>query len=224
MTVVEAVIALVLGVLVVGTVVALLLSGATWFKRTEDRLDARERAHLALAALRAALSDCWDYQIEEGGNRIRFLSPRGQGEARFEPASGSLLLARGPAGRSPERLASAATGFRIEETRRGYVKIALQLGRPAGPRSLPPLVLIEEVHMPAVPAPVLALPWNDPLSQLAPTGAEGAAEPSGIDPPDAPGGRGGAFGAVPDAGVGTEPGEAAPGVAPAGPPGLPAGE
>lgn len=164
----EGLVAAAVTVVIFGLVIGFLRFTVASFRRTEDRLDARESACRAFVSLRTTLISCADYGIEDGGSRLRYVTLRASGEVRRTPA-GALELAL-PAQRPTLLIPAGVTRFQVEEVHPGLVKLTLEIARPtAGGRlaPLPPLTAVEEIFIPAAARSPGddAIPWNEPIDR-----------------------------------------------------------
>jgi hypothetical protein len=105
-------------------------------RRTEERLDPRERAHAAMARMRDLLQDAWWCEIGEGGRELRFAGPRGKGRLRHDDRR--LTLDGAPV-LDPASVRFVALGA-------GWLRIRVAVPRPRGAA----LKLFEEIYMPAI--------------------------------------------------------------------------
>lgn len=175
-TLVETLIAVAVGLLVLGLAVGLLWLASTSFSRAGERAGPREAAHMALTSLGTALRDAWQYRIAEGGRRIDFFTPQLGGAAYLDEKAGELVLeAPGAAGRK-EILARSVKSFEVRSMRPGGLKLTLVLERaPAGGklRDLGALKVVQELFLPAIGLRDPRVPWNRVLEHPK------ALEPSG---------------------------------------------
>ena len=161
-TLVEISVALLVGVVVVGIMIAMLTRVTTFFARAEQRLDPREGAHLALAAVRQAVGDAWGYAVAKGGAGLTFSGPGKSGELRYDAAAGKLELRRTGASAFQTLIAAGVKTFRVSAPRAGLLKLTFTMMRPeSGGRlaTLAPATFNDEIFLPAVGQRTRSLPW-----------------------------------------------------------------
>ncbi len=175
-TTVEALLAVAVGVLVLGLAAMLLLWGWRSLTFAEDRMDPREQAQLAMTALCASLRDCWHYALDDDGARIEFVTPRLKGSAWWDRAKQTLVLVPPGAGGKETVLASRVRHFRIVSLRPGCLKLSLELTPASRGRTgsePPPVRLLQDLFVPAVGLRDPRVPWAPTLEHPS------ALEPSG---------------------------------------------
>ena len=167
-TLIEVTIAAALGLLLIGLVVGILWWALASFRRSEERLDPREKVHLALTALRSALGDAWHYRTDPSNASFTFSTPKKDGEIRYDRVSGAVSL-KLPGQATFGNLITGLTSFRIESLRPGFIQVVMEVARqdPAGKlESLGPREFFEEIFMPAMGAREGELPWNPALERV----------------------------------------------------------
>jgi hypothetical protein len=160
-SVVESTVAIVVGVLVLGAAVGLLLWGSTSFRRTEDRLDARERAHQAFVMLRQVFVDAVAYG--QDGDDLVFCGLRGKGVVHFDSKLGRLSIKYPGQSRFQDLVSSGVLGFSVLSPNPGVLRLGIELARPGGSgrlKALPNLRVYDEIFIPAVALRYDPLPWN----------------------------------------------------------------
>lgn len=167
-TIVEAAVALVVAVVVLGGALGLVTGVRRMAMRSDDRQDPRERAHVALAQVRLALMDAWSYEVADDGATLRFRTPRFSGELSREPGTGALILKT----RSGERRALGAkvASFTARELSPGLVRVELELKRPrsdGAPHALGDLRMAQEILVPTVALRDPAIPVRDTFDPAA---------------------------------------------------------
>jgi hypothetical protein len=166
LTIVEICVALLLGVMVLGLVVGLLRSAVVTAGRAEERLDPRERAHLALAVVRGALMDSWHFRADSAGCRLAFHGPCRDGEVWFDRERRRLRFRPPGADRPYDLVPSGVADFGASVVGPGYLRIMLEIERTGrgGPlASLAPLKVVDEVFVPCVGLRDRSIPWSRAL-------------------------------------------------------------
>ena len=128
-TLVEILVALDIGLSVLGLIAGLVSWSASAFRRTDERIEVRERSFFAITLLRTALADAWHFATEPDGSGARFEAARGLGRIRWDRAAGALYLI--VPGEKPERtvLSSGLRGFKMAQVGPGLVRFTLDLDR-----------------------------------------------------------------------------------------------
>ena len=122
-TLVEALIALAIGLTVVGAAVELMRFAARSFHQAEARLDPRERALSALLTARACLSDA--VAAQPGAARLTFADGRGRGELAFDATAGRLSLRRPGERAATALVATGLSAFDASWKRPGLLRLTL---------------------------------------------------------------------------------------------------
>lgn len=167
-TLVEGLIALLVGIVCVGLSSSLLVHALSTFKRSEERLDPREAAQMALTRLRLALLDSIEYAIDPDGARIRFVTAQGIGHVRFDAAAGKLLQKPAGSERETVLVPRGVRSFVLESRFAGYVRATLKIERPvAGGRlsGLGSVQLADDIAIPALALREFDVPWRGHLEQ-----------------------------------------------------------
>jgi type II secretory pathway pseudopilin PulG len=166
-TVVEVLIALTLSVLVIGGTIAVLTSVMSSAARSEERLQPREQAHLALEKLRRLLADSVFFQVDTAKTRLQYSGPQGKGEIFLQGSPGPLMLL--PEGGTPQVLEPGPLrGFTVAPAPPSNLRITLELDRPPGPmrmQPLPPLKITDELYLPCVGSLYPEVPWHNILEK-----------------------------------------------------------
>jgi type II secretory pathway pseudopilin PulG len=149
-TAVEAVVAVAIGAMVLGSAVAFLSWGTRAFARTSAKLDVFERAHLSLATLRATLADAT--RIEPtAGDALRFQLGERAARVVFDPAAGRVTL-RVDGRREVVVVPAGAQAFAIGSRQPGLLRVTLKVGG---------RTFADDVLLPAVAARAAREFWND---------------------------------------------------------------
>jgi hypothetical protein len=154
-TVIEALIALSIGLVVIGTAYQLCSMLTRALARSDERMDDSSRALMLLTRLRYHLMDMRTYTVAPSADRLTFTSRGGSGEIRL--SSGKELVVVGSSG-SPERLGYGVPSIAFAETQQGVVRVVIVFGEADNTRA--PLVLHDEVLVPAVLETGTTLPFQ----------------------------------------------------------------
>jgi hypothetical protein len=166
LTIAEIIIALLVGIVVAGLVVTLLSRAVVTVWRSEERLDPRERAHMALTVVRRELIDSWHYALTPGGAGLAFHGPRRSGELSHDAQRRRQRLRPAGQERAFDLISSDVDGFTLPALRPGYLRLTLRIARPerGGPmQSLGALEVSEEIFMPCIALRDPSIPWNRAL-------------------------------------------------------------
>jgi hypothetical protein len=160
-TLLEALLALGVGLAVLGLVITLLSTALRVFARSEERLDPREACRRALDSIRREVTDSVDCATEADGRALVFVSPRGEGRIVHDTARGELVLRT--EGRR-QQLAAGVEEATFQVLDGGLVSVRLALSRTTRrPRavSVPVVTAGIIVVVPALLPRDHAVPWRD---------------------------------------------------------------
>lgn len=146
-TLVEVIIALLVGIVVLAIAIGLLLFFLRSLRAGEERSDPREAGHLALSILREELSDAVAFQLAAAGDRIGYLGPGGgAGEFTYDPSKGSLVHR---SSEQPPRslFSSGLKSFEIRSMEPGVLSVTLEIasGSTVEPGGARPAVTMRDV-------------------------------------------------------------------------------
>jgi prepilin-type N-terminal cleavage/methylation domain-containing protein len=137
MTLPEVLIAVAIGLGIIGLIVGLLSFVMKMFAKETDRLEPREAAQTALSYMHQYIQDAWYYQLANEGQTINFEGPAGKGSCVFNPDAGSLVLTI-PKQKDPKNIIPRDLKlFKIDELvdtngqlRPGVLRLTLEISRP----------------------------------------------------------------------------------------------
>lgn len=154
-TLVEALIAVALGLMVLGLGVNLFGWAGRALTRADQHLDARESALRTMSAVRDLLTDASRYTIPSS-TAIDITSKARSGKLSHDPATGRVLFGAEVIARNVAQLTFTAAG-------RGRVRVALKIERPKVENklaALPALTLEDDVLAPLVATQAPLTPWQ----------------------------------------------------------------
>lgn len=154
-TLVEALIAVVAGLMVLGLAVNLFGWAGRALTRADQHLDAREAALRTISAVRDLLADANAFTVTSP-SAVEIASKARSGTLAHDPATGRVTFGSEVIARGVARLTFTAAG-------RGMVRVSLRIERPKVENKLselPALMLDDDVLVPLVSAQVPETPWQ----------------------------------------------------------------
>ena len=169
-TLVEALIAVVVGLAVLGIVLSMLNWTVRSLERSDQRLDARETAIRALSALRQLACDFHTFTLDEKAATLSFQGARLSGRIRLDRATAHLVLE--PSTGGAEVLAAGLSELVLRQSSPGVLQVGLSVDRPEvqdGLRALGPCRVVDEIVIPVQALRTPAIPWHADPAETAPT-------------------------------------------------------
>jgi type II secretory pathway pseudopilin PulG len=151
LTLVEVLVVALCAAMVMGLGIALLSGSTRALNRAEERLDAREDGLMALAFVRAAVQNAWQYWIAREGRLVLFETPAGMGALRFDEERREIVLAD-PGADEPRRFACGRVKLvTIRAPTQGLLQVGVEVER-TGTGGMATLELFRMEDSIAIPA------------------------------------------------------------------------
>ena len=162
-TVIEVLIAVLLGSVVVILMLGLFSFSTKSFGRTQQRMDARETARRIMNEVRHCVTDAEHYLIRDSGQSLEVTAAHETASIKFVPATGLVVKSVvHENGGHPSTIASGVLDFSIHQLRPGLLRVIAIVDRPVvqdGLASLGALHAVDEILCPAAGRD-LEVPFN----------------------------------------------------------------